>query len=155
MKKIIEVLILIGGLMMVVSCANPSSVSDDAYSQNTNTEVQNGGGTTDDRDSQETTSTLISFVKETDGTFTLACNYIDISKKGDVVTIRRNGSSNITLTRMYVVNRYKSTNRKVISENTNGTQLIINVSSLTEITTPSLINVYLDISNNAIRITTD
>lgn len=44
MKKIIEVLILIGGLMMVVSCVNPSSVSDDNETQNTNnTEVQNGG----------------------------------------------------------------------------------------------------------------
>lgn len=51
MKKIIEVLILIGGLIMIVSCANPSSISDDTYSQNTNnTEVQNGGGTTDDSD---------------------------------------------------------------------------------------------------------
>lgn len=49
MKKIIEVLILIGGLMMIIACANPSSISDDTYSQNTNnTEVQNGGGTTDD-----------------------------------------------------------------------------------------------------------
>lgn len=44
MKKIIEVLILIGGLMMIISCANPSSVVDDTYSQNTNnTEVQNDG----------------------------------------------------------------------------------------------------------------
>lgn len=54
MKKIIEVIILLGGLMIVSSCSNPSSSSDNSATQNSNnTEVQNGGdngngnGTTD------------------------------------------------------------------------------------------------------------
>lgn len=110
MKKIIEVLILIGGLMMVVSCANPSSVSDDTYSQNTNnTEVQNGGdnGTTDNPNDGTTdpqngggngTQNMIEFTNHGNGN-NMKIEGLSSAVVSSVITFYFNGS-NYTITKI-------------------------------------------------------
>ena len=112
MKKIIEVLILVGGLMMVVSCANPSSISDDTYSQNTNTEVQNGGGTIDNPNDGSGGTTYSQNTNIINGTYLLNTKKFTFHIENVNVT-----SNGVTVNNNFVwVERYSKSNLNTPTE---------------------------------------
>ena len=169
MKKIIEVLILIGGLMMVVSCTNPSSVSDDTYSQNTNTEVQNGsdngngngttdnpnGGTTDPQNTNIINGTYISNTRK----FTLPIENVNIisnnvSVNNHAVSVKCYSKSNRTSS-VYskeVWNKDTDIGDFIFSTNYNSNVVTIEFTKPSIISTISSFECSYDVTNYILRI---
>ena len=94
MKKIIEVLILIGGLMMIIACANPSSVVDDANTTPTST-IDNGGSETNNGNptNEEPISNIINAEFKGNKTFEIVINDIYISENNNEIKIKNSNDT--------------------------------------------------------------
>ena len=124
MKKIIEVLILIGGLMMIIACANPSSTNDDAFIPTDTSTTNDGSDTNNDNSTNEGNTTTTT---TNDGSDTNNGNSTNEEPISNIINAEFNGNKTFEIV---INNIHIGNGNKIKIYNTTG---IVHIKSISNV----------------------